>query len=501
LIDANYDDGRSTIAHELFHQWFGDYVTAESWSNLTVNESFADFSETMWAEHKYGKDEGGEHIYSDLQNYLRNPDAKDKNLVRFHYKDKEEVFDVVTYQKGGTILYYLRSYLGEDAFYKGLNIYLKTNAYKNGEAQQLRLAFEEASGRDLNWFFNEWYYNSGHPVLDISYKWDEGTKTQTVYVRQDQPGDAFILPIAVDIYGGGNITRNKVWLRNKADTLTFKLAAKPDLVNVDGNKAVPNEKTDHKTLEEFAFQYANAPLYVDRYEAIDTAAKSQNNALGKKILISALKDKYYGLRIKAIDALNMTSDDIRTTAQPILMQIARKDENTLVRAAAINVLGKLKASGMLTLFKEGLNNQSYAIQGASLAAINKLEPAEALKLAKVFEKDNEGALTNAMISVYSTSGGSAEWPVVYKKFTEANTQEKINTMRNFADMAGRVDNPTYAQQGITELKTLGVRFKAFGAAPVITNLINGVKAKRIQLKDDASVKFADAAIKEIEDAP
>jgi aminopeptidase N len=52
LLDAYYNDGRSTIAHELFHQWFGDYVTAESWSNLTVNESFADFSETLWAEHK-----------------------------------------------------------------------------------------------------------------------------------------------------------------------------------------------------------------------------------------------------------------------------------------------------------------------------------------------------------------------------------------------------------------------------------------------------------------
>jgi len=153
LLDAYYDAGRSTIAHELFHQWFGDLVTCESWSNLTVNESFADFSEMLWAEHKYGKDEGDDHSYQALQNYLNTPDAKTKDLVRFHYDDKEDVFDVVTYQKGGRILNMLRNYLGDAAFFKGLNIYLKTNAFKNGEAQQLRLAEEEASGRDLNWFF------------------------------------------------------------------------------------------------------------------------------------------------------------------------------------------------------------------------------------------------------------------------------------------------------------------------------------------------------------
>ncbi len=115
MLDDNYSQGESTIAHELFHQWFGDYVTCESWSNLTVNESFADFSETLWAEHRYGKDEGGAHIYENQAAYLTSKDARTKNLVRFHYADKEDMFDVVTYQKGGCILNMLRNYLGEDA--------------------------------------------------------------------------------------------------------------------------------------------------------------------------------------------------------------------------------------------------------------------------------------------------------------------------------------------------------------------------------------------------
>src|ERR1700761_7117725 len=140
LLDANYDFGHATIAHELFHQWFGDYVTAESWSNLTVNESFADFSEMLWAEHKYGKDEADAQNYTDMNQYLANPENKTKNLVRFHYDDKEDMFDLVTYQKGGRILNMLRNYLGDAAFFKGLNIYLKQNALGNGEPEQLRIA-------------------------------------------------------------------------------------------------------------------------------------------------------------------------------------------------------------------------------------------------------------------------------------------------------------------------------------------------------------------------
>ena len=90
LIDGNtWEDG---IAHELFHHWFGDYVTCESWSNLTMNESFADLSETLWEEYKHGKDAGDEHNFNSMQNYLYSGSEK-KDLVRFYYNDREDMFD------------------------------------------------------------------------------------------------------------------------------------------------------------------------------------------------------------------------------------------------------------------------------------------------------------------------------------------------------------------------------------------------------------------------
>jgi aminopeptidase N len=500
LLDAYYDAGRSTIAHELFHQWFGDYVTCESWSNLTVNESFADFSEMLWAEHKYGKDQADAHSYEALQNYLAAPDAKTKDLVRFHYDDKEDVFDVVTYQKGGRILNMMRNYLGDAAFFKGLNIYLKTNAFKTGEAQQLRLALEEASGLDLNWFFNQWYYGAGNPELNISYKWDDASKTETVYLQQTQDGQTFKLPMAIDIYAGGKKERHKVWMNDKADTLTFQAASKPDLVNVDGDKVLLTKKTDNKSLNEFVFQYFNAPLYLDRLEAIDVAVANQTEKGAQKVLIAAMKDKFYGLRIKAIKALKMSNDDIHNAALPVLTSLAQTDENTLVRAAAITALGKLKASGNLTIFKQAISNQSYAIEGAALTAINLLEPTQALTLAKGFESDNKGALTQAIITVYGTSGTSEQWPYVYNAFNNAVPQGKFDMMRSFVAMTGRIEKPEDAQQGINVIKEFGIKFKKYGIADAINGFLSDIKAQRTKLNDEASAKAADDAIKQINDA-
>jgi aminopeptidase N len=146
LVDGN--NWESTIAHELFHHWFGDLVTCESWSNITLNESFANYSETLWFEHKYGKDEGDAWNYRAMKTYLDNSADTAKNLVRFYYNDPQDVFDNISYPKGGRILGMLRNYVGDSAFFKSLNLYLTNNKFKSAEAQNLRLAFEEITGKD-----------------------------------------------------------------------------------------------------------------------------------------------------------------------------------------------------------------------------------------------------------------------------------------------------------------------------------------------------------------
>ncbi|MFC7668407.1 M1 family metallopeptidase [Hymenobacter humi] len=226
LLDREYTN-ESVIAHELFHQWFGDYVTAESWSNITVNETMADFSEGLYAEHKYGKDAADAHYYRYLRRYLSSPRDAAKTLVRFHYEQQEEVFDLVSYQKGGAIMDMLRTYLGDDVFFAGLQKYLKDNALGNGEAHQMRLAFEAVSGQDLNWFWNQWYFAPGHPVVTIDYAWDAAKKVQSVTVKQTQQGQTFQLPFTIDYYVGGKVQHQPVVMTEATQTFTMPLSAKP----------------------------------------------------------------------------------------------------------------------------------------------------------------------------------------------------------------------------------------------------------------------------------
>ncbi len=489
LVDGK-PESETDIVHELFHQWFGDYVTAESWSNLTVNESFADLSETLWAEHKHGADAGDEVNYQAMQQYLRSPAAKTKTLVRFYYHDKEDVFDVVTYQKGGRVLNMLRHFLGDAVFYKGLNIYLKQNAFKNGEAEQLRLAFEEASGLDLNWYFNQWYYSPGHPELKISYKWDAASSTQTVYLQQTQAGSPFILPMFVDVYAGGKKERHQIWMRDRADTLSFKVATKPDLVNVDGDKILLAQKTDAKTLDQYVFQYFNAPLYVDRIEAINAAIAQPNEDGAQKILLAALGDKYFNLRIRAINAINLSTPKMHDAALPVLTHIIKTDEKTLVRAAAINALVKLNDAANLPLFKEAINSPSYAVQGAALNGIAALDVPDALKLAKGLEVDNSGTLTTAMVKLYMANGSDAEFPFISTSFANAPVQQKFSMVGSYAKLLEKLTQPKNVKTGVTQLRDMAIRYKNFGTIPFILPMLD-----RIEGLTQEQVKIATGAQK------
>ncbi|WP_442587801.1 M1 family metallopeptidase [Pedobacter sp. AW31-3R] len=498
LKDHYYDAGRSLIAHELFHQWFGDYVTAKDWSNITLNESFADFGETLWAEYKYGKDEGDAHNREGMQEYLTDPESAKKDLVRVNYEDAQEVFDVVSYQKGGRVLNMLRNDLGAQVFFKGLNSYLKTNAFKNADVHALQSAMEQASGKKLDWFFDQWYYGAGHPLLDISYQWEEKSKTQRVFLQQKQAGKAFILPIAIEVYGENKKERRQLVMRNKLDTLRIKMDKRPFLVNVDADKVLLAEKSDRKSLQEFYQQFRRAPLYMDRFEAIEAAIKKRKEVLAQRIMIDALQDKYYGLRIKTLEGLDTGLMASNPAVLPLVVKLAKTDSNNLVRATAIRVLSDAPVSKhYLSLYQQGLKSDSYAIAAASLKAFSVWKPAEAFAMAKSMEKDAGGDLTAAVIAVYAKSGGDAEWPFVFKKFVAADPHVKFPMLNDVVLMISKMQTAVYVREGITMLKDFALEFKTRGMAPPLIEALQQIKQLREQRNDQVSKVLVDEAIEQI----
>lgn len=457
LLDGNiWED---VIAHELFHQWFGDLVTAESWSNITVNESFADYSETLWNEYKYGKDAGDARNYSGMQGYLGSNSGK-KDLVRFYYGDKEDVFDAVSYNKGGRILHMLRNFVGDSAFFKALNLYLTTNKFKSGEAHQLRLAFEEVSGRDLSWYFNQWYFGSGNPNLDIQYSYDETAKKARVIVSQLQADKVFKLPVAVDVYLGASKTRYSVWVKNKIDTFYFDSPRKPDLVNFDGDKILLCTKKENKTLDEYIHQYTYAGSYVDRREAIDFASKDKTNPRAAEFLVSTLRDRYHALRMMAIGRLDFSNESVKSAASPILAEMAKADPRRLVRAVAISKLGQLKDPAYSPLFKAAAMDSSYSVAGAALESLTEVDPDAAAVLVKELEKfPAKGGLKEAIETAKAASGdesmaeemigGFRKLPLSQEKFARlASLAVYLGTLKNADLVKGAIDDIVSFRDGI-----------------------------------------------------
>lgn len=448
LTDGN--QWESVVAHELFHQWFGDYVTTESWSNITLNESFANYSETLWNEYKYGKDAGDAQNYQDMQGYLGSGSAK-KDLVRFYYNDKEDVFDAVSYNKGGRILHMLRNYVGDSAFFAALHLYLTTNKFKSAEAQNLRLAFEEITGRDLNWYWNQWYYGSGNPNLDINYSYDDATKKERVIVNQTQSGDkVFKLPVAVDIYNGTNRTRNMVWASNRSDTFYFDAPQKPELVNFDGDKVLLCTKKENKTLDEYIFQYKYAGSYLDRREAIDYALKNQDDPKSIDFLKLALKDKFAGLRGFVLGRLNIKKDK---EIEPIILDLAKNDPKRPIRAAAIAKLGELKNPAYTSLFKSAVNDSSYSVSGSALQALSEVDSAAALTEAKrLSSQPAKGALFNAITATIIESGDESSADIILSRFEKMGlSQAKFNLLQSIGTFLAKSSNMDVVKRGIDDI--------------------------------------------------
>ena len=484
LSDGNSWEG--TIAHELFHQWFGDYVTTESWSNLTINESFANYSEYLWDEYKYGKDKAAATHYNAMQGYL-NSGSEKKHLVRFFYKDKEDMFDAVSYNKGGRILHMLRNYVGDSAFFKSLHLFLTTNRFKAAEAHQLRLAFEEITGRDLNWFFNQWYYGSGHPNFDIQYSYDEAAKRVKVVVKQTQKEQIFKVPVAIDVYHGATPKPNEIWLGSPVNSFYFDDAPRPDLVNFDGDKVLLCTKKENKSFDEYIHQYQHAGLYLDRREAIEFISKRPEDPKAIAFMQTALKDPYSGLRSLAISKVEARRVKLVEATEPILVEIASRDESRVTRSRAVEVLGNLKKPVYKDLFLRLVNDSSYTLSGAALTALGKIDEeaalAEAKRLAKIKSK---GALLEAIATTLIKSGDESSFDAILDSYSNMGlSQAKFNLTPTLATFIGSIRDTDKVERGVDAIVAFRDAIpEQFGVGPVIDNFLKTIIGKKEAAKKE-----------------
>lgn len=493
LIDDNIQE--NTIAHEIFHHWFGNLVTTESWSNLTLNESFANYSEYLWREYKYGKADADAHLFEDITGY-KNSQSEDKKLVRFHYADKEDMFDAVSYNKGGAILHMLRKYLGDEAFFAGLNLYLTENKYKAAEVHQLRLAFEKVSGKDLNWFFNQWYFGSGHPKVQVSYDYNTLEKTVTINIYQTQQNE-FKFPLAIDMFQGQKRTRYNVFVDGNDASFTFGFQGKSPtflLVNADG--VILGDFQENKVLSDYVNQLKYAQNYVHKREALLEVAKSQENKNAFEAIASALNDDFYKIRLLALQNINLINKFSKRNVINKIKTIANNDKKTLVQAAAIETLGKLTDPELRPIFLKALESKSYTVLGKALVAMYYIDKPYALKKSKEIPSEVKEIIKTPLTRIYLEEKDETEMVFIAKDILSGmflSNDKKIQALYKRAyDQISTSDNTMAIQNLVNDIVAKGVEFKQFNFDKIGINLMREMVQK--QNKANTANKIKNVAI-------
>ncbi|MBT3741297.1 MAG: M1 family metallopeptidase [Polaribacter sp.] len=471
LIDENVQE--NTIAHELFHHWFGDLVTSESWSNLTLNESFANYSEYLWREYKYGKVNSEMHFYKNMQAYLKGQ-SENKHLVRFDYNDKEDMFDLVSYNKGGSILHMLRSYLGDEAFFLGLKQYLTIYKYQTAEVHQLRLIFEKLTGKDLNWFFNQWYFGGGHPNIEISYDYNTLRKTVTVNVIQLQT-EKFKFPFAIDVFEASKRTRHHVFVDDNDASFTFPYRKQPNLIQVNADGALLCVINENKVLSDYIFQLKNADNYGHRREAFLEVAKKQDDKIAFSAVVGALDDEAYEIRILALQKIDLINKFSKKNAIKKIMEIANTDVKTLVQAEAINTLGKLTDPELKSIFEKGLQSKSYSVLGKALVSMYYIDKQIAIAKSKEFPDEIRKILATPLTRIFIEEKDDSELPFIAKSvvsgmFLSGDDATKVLFQKAFKQISE--SNNTLAIQNVVDDMILkGNQYKSFNFDKVVINLM------------------------------
>ena len=166
------------IAHEMAHMWFGDLVTMAWWNDLWLNESFASWMGDKATDNLFPDWEvWTQFVSSDTNRALSLDGLRNSHPIEQEVSNPAqigELFDAISYSKGGSILRMLESFLGEETFRQGLNKYLTTHQYANAERSDLWNALGEVSGEPVAEIMDSWVLQTGYPMLDVGIERSNG---------------------------------------------------------------------------------------------------------------------------------------------------------------------------------------------------------------------------------------------------------------------------------------------------------------------------------------
>ena len=389
----------SLNSHELGHQWFGDTITCQDWGNIFNNESFATLLEMLYFEHSRGQNAYLWEVENNQNSYLAEARRYKRPIITNLYPNGDAMFDSHTYPKGGDVLHTLRRFLGDEAFFGGLSHYLNTYQHTPVTYAQMERSFEEATGINVQPFFDQWFLKPGHPVIAYDWKVDGSNVVVTIKQTQDTSDGTPIYRIpnaTLGVVKGGTLTKVPFVLEGATQTVTIPgssadavvLDPDHDFLRVVSRVTPPTERENLAILKSVADP-------AQRTVAMNALAASATPAAVDAIVAAARADRGVSPALRSLSSLaDLKKPELRSFWLEEL-----DGKNALRRAGAVRALGQLPVDPATTaVLRARINDKEYI--PVVVAAIQTLASWDKAGNKDVFEKarkieDRRGAIARA----------------------------------------------------------------------------------------------------------
>ncbi|MFQ5608053.1 MAG: M1 family aminopeptidase, partial [Candidatus Zixiibacteriota bacterium] len=371
------------VAHELAHQWWGDLLTTKNWNNTWLNEGFATYFDLLYTEHARGHDEFVMRLRVLRESYMAEDSSKYRRpVVTARYEDPSQMFDRHSYRKGALVLHMLRSTLGDELWWKGINLYATRHRERTVETADFRQALEDASGRSLNAFFRQWIFRGGYPEFAVDWKWDAAQKMVKLNVAQTQEIDSvtplFTADAQILLSGDFGERSRTIDVSQLEQTIYIPAPTRPERVEFDPQDIILKSLTFEKSTAELIGQLSDAGALPARIRAAEWLADSPQTASVVGALARALSsDTAWGVRQACAKSLGENKSE---TSRKALID-ALSDTRSEVRQAAAKALGNHADQPSVTnaLQRVFTTDLSYLTQGQALKSLAKLRAPKAYR--------------------------------------------------------------------------------------------------------------------------
>lgn len=371
------------LAHELAHQWWGDMVTCGEWSHVWLNEGLASYYQELYRRHH----EGDDAFRYEMDERHRKTLAFDKKdprpMVVDFYNRRDERNSANVYDRGASVMHMLHFILGEELFRKSMKNYGERFKFQVAETSDLAKVIRDTTGENLDWFFEQWAYLTGHPNLRVTKSWDPEHATLRLRIEQTQKvkklTPLFRMLMDVEITCAETTETHRVVVEAAEQDFYFNLPSNPLMVIVDKGDWTLKDTRFDKTPRELVYQLRHGDAMA-RVRAARAMGRTGDKALVVEALSTVLAspEEFWGLRHEAALALGRIGTE---EAERALLQAA-EEPNARIRKAAAMAMGKLAPSGRLDDALRGLlhDDFAYEVRAEAVTALVKMRSPSAEKV-------------------------------------------------------------------------------------------------------------------------